>query len=185
MVVHALLFCAILTLIPSPYEMARANDQDKMIEVLAKLRNVDAENVINEANNIKKEVEEEKTNVKENIIENLKRMNQSNLKNIVIILTVFSFNHLCGIFVIITYLVDIFSSTGISTFVLVTVRGFSEMIFSFFQLIIADRLGRLRHNFLSLFILINLLFQEDFFTLFWYWHILDNISICCHILEGK
>ena len=41
-----------------------------------------------------------------------------------------------------TYVVDIFSYSSISEFVVVLVTGFSEMGFSFLQMVIADKVGR-------------------------------------------
>ena len=146
MLLHAFLFCALFTLILSPYELARADNQDKMVENLVKLRNKPAKEVLSEANAISKVVEDEKEIRKNNLLETMKQMDKSSLKNLGIILVVFSMTPLSGITVITTFLVDIFSSTGISEIVLVLVTGLSEMGFSFFQMLIADRLDRLMLN---------------------------------------
>merc|ERR1719239_644821 len=50
--------------------------------------------------------------------------------------------HLCGISVVTAYLVDIFATSSISPLALLLVSSFSEMGFSFLQLIVADSLGR-------------------------------------------
>ena len=59
-----------------------------------------------------------------------------------IILVIFSFTHLSGITVITTFLVDIFSSFGIAEIVLVMVSSASEMVFSFLQIMVANKIGR-------------------------------------------
>jgi len=142
LLLHALLFCALFTLISSPYEQARADDQDKMVEILVKLRNMPAEDVMDEASLITKEVEDEKARRNDNMLETINRIYNSNFKNLGIVLVVFSMSHLSGITVITTFLVDIFSKTGISDIVLVLVTSFSEIVFSFFQMMVADKLGR-------------------------------------------
>ena len=142
MVIHALIFLALITLISSPYELARLDDQDNMVEVLSKLRNVAAEDVIREAHLITKDVEDEKTTRKTNTMAKIKNMDKSTIKNLGIILVVFGITHFSGITVLNTFLVDIFSSSGISEIVLVLVTGCSEMGFSFFQMVVADKLGR-------------------------------------------
>ena len=139
MVIHALLSFALLTLASSPYELARADNHDKIIGVLAKLRNIPEDDVVKEANLITKDVENEKLTRKINMLDTLKKMD---LKKLAIILVVFSMPHLSGILVLTTFLVDIFSPTGISIIVLVSVVGISEMVFSFFHMMIADRFGR-------------------------------------------
>ena len=63
-------------------------------------------------------------------------------KKLSIILVIFSFTHLSGITVITTFLVDIFSSFGIAEIVLVMVSSVSEMVSSFLQIMVANRIGR-------------------------------------------
>ena len=141
MLLHAVICCSLFKLVPSPYELTRADNKDKVIEVLAKLRNVVSEDVILEAAFIWKEVEEEKT-CQSNFLNRFERLHKAGLKNLGITLVVFTMTHMSGVTVITTYVVDIFSSSGISEVVLVLVTGFSEMGFSFFHLFVADKLGR-------------------------------------------
>ena len=142
MLLHALMSCALFTLIKSPYELARADKEEAVVEVLAKLRNVDSKDVISEANSIRKDVEDDKLSRKSNTLKTMKNLGRTGLKKLVTVLVVVAMTHLSGCTVITTYVVDIFSSTGMSEIVLVLVTGFSEMGFSFLQLIIADKLGR-------------------------------------------
>lgn len=142
MLLHTVILCAMFLLIPSPYELARANKEEKVIEALAKLRNAAAEDVVPEAKFISKDVEDEMTTHKSNILNTMKNLNKTSLKNLGIVLIVVSMTHLSGCTVITTYVVDIFSSSSISEVVLVLVTGFSEMGFSFLQMVIADKLGR-------------------------------------------
>ena len=91
----------------------------------------------NEAQEIIKEVEASSTSV--GCFDVMKRLNK---KHVMIVLVVILMSKLSGMGILTTYLVDIFSSTGIQEFTLVLTTGISEMVFSFLQMIIADRLGR-------------------------------------------
>ena len=152
MVLRVVLFAAVLLLMPTPRELARAGNIDKITQVLEKLRSDDKETIIEEATVIRKAVEKEKIDLKKSMRERMKMMEKTLFKKWGIILMVFSFSHLTGIYVISAFLVDIFSSTEISDFVLVLVRGVSEMIFSFLAMMVADRLGRSGVRFFFLFI---------------------------------
>ena len=136
-VVHAALLCALIKLPPSPYDLAKEGMMDTLMESLKSLRGI--EDVDNEAKSIVKAVEEKKWKTMKTIPGIL---DLTTLKKIAIIMTVFSFVQFTGINVIVTYVVDIFSSTNISTFTLVVVTSSSEVIFSFFQAVIADKLRR-------------------------------------------
>ena len=118
MLLHTVILCAMFLLIPSPYELARANKEEKVIEALAKLRNAAAEDVVPEAKFIRKDVEDEMTTHKSNILNTMKNLNETSLKNLGIVLIVVSMTHLSGCAVITTYVVDIFSSSSISEVVL-------------------------------------------------------------------
>ena len=141
MLLHVVICCSLFKLVPSPYEWTRVDNNDKAIEVLAKLRNVVFEDVILEATFIRKEVEEEKS-CQLNFLNKLKNLQKTGLKKLGIALAVFTMTHMSGVTVITTYVVDIFSSSGISDGILVLVTGFSEMGFSFLHLFVADKLGR-------------------------------------------
>ena len=65
-----------------------------------------------------------------------------NFKHVAIMLNLFLMSQLSGINVLTSYLVDIFSSLEIPEFTLVLVTGLSEIIFSFLQMVISDKLGR-------------------------------------------
>ena len=134
---------SLFALVPSPDELARVvGDRDKMVVTLIKLRNTDEENVIKKADFITKSTDAMKKEVKRSYINKIKEMDKAQFKNCGILLMVISFSHLSGIFAVSAFLLDIFSSTDISSVVLVLVSGFSEMVFSFLQMAVADRLGR-------------------------------------------
>ena len=65
-----------------------------------------------------------------------------NKKHVIQVLIVILMGKLSGMTILTTYLVDIFSSTGIQELTLLLTTGLAEMIFSFLQMIIADKLGR-------------------------------------------
>ena len=142
MIVHLLLFSALFTLIETPQELMRVGREKQAIEVLANLRNVVSDDVVEEANMVKKEVEDEMASSKLNIFETLRHLGTSGFIKLGTVLMVLSMTHLSGCTVITTYVVDIFSSSAVSEIVLVIVTGLSEMGFSFFQMLIADMLGR-------------------------------------------
>ena len=74
-----------------------------------------------------------------------------NKKHLLVVLVVILMTNISGMNLLTTYLVDIFSSTGIQEFPLVLTTGLSEMVFSFLQMIIADKLGRKTFLLISLF----------------------------------
>ena len=69
-------------------------------------------------------------------------MRHLNKKHVMVVLIVILMSKLSGMGILTTYLVDIFSPTGIQEFTLVLTTGVSEMVFSFLQMVIADKLGR-------------------------------------------
>ena len=100
-------------------------------------RNKENEDLQNEAQLIIKEVE-----VSSSAEDNLHILKQLNKKHLLVVLTVILMTNISGMNLLTTYLVDIFSSTGIQEFTLVLTTGLAEMVFSFIQMIIADKLGR-------------------------------------------
>ena len=100
--------------------------------------------MLSEAKMIRNDVEDEKCSRKANFCKTLKNLGKSGLKDLLMLiaLVVVTMSHMSGVSLITTYIVDIFCSTGISEIVLVLVTGLSEMLFSSFQVIIADKLGR-------------------------------------------
>ena len=125
-IVHALLFFSLFALVPSPDELARVGDRDKVVMTLIKLRNTDEENVIKEADLITKNTDAMKKEVTKSYINKIKEMDKAQFKNCGILLMVISFSHLSGIFAVSAFLLDIFSSTDISSVVLVLVSSFSD-----------------------------------------------------------
>ena len=90
-----------------------------------------------ETQSIVKEVE-----VTSNTTGRLNVLRNVNKKHVMVVLEVILMSKLSGMGILTTYLVDIFSSTGIQEFTLVLTTGLAEMIFSFLQMVIADKLGR-------------------------------------------
>ena len=118
---------SLFALVPSPDELARVvGDRDKMVVTLIKLRNTDEENVIKEADLITKNTDAMKKEVTKSYINKIKEMDKAQFKNCGILLMVISFSHLSGIFAVSAFLLDIFSSTDISSVVLVLVSSFSD-----------------------------------------------------------
>ena len=139
-ILHTFFLLALSFLLESPFELARSGDQQKMVEVLAKLRNLPPEDVADEANKINEEEQEREKNL--NMLAALKDLDKTCMRKLAIILVVFSFTHLSGITVITTFLIDIFSRFGIPAIWLVMASSVSEMFFSFLQMMIADKIGR-------------------------------------------
>ena len=100
------------------------------------------EDVDTESNTIVLAVEVEHKRSKRSFPDTLLVMDKTNLKKTLKIMTVFSLCHLSGVYFIGTFVVDIFEPTNISNLFLVLVSGSSELIFSFFQTVIADKVGR-------------------------------------------
>ena len=76
----------------------------------------------------------------ETFIHKLQKLNK---KNVLVVWVVYVFfSNLAGINIMASYLPEIFSSTNLPESVLVICYGASEMIFSFLQMLIADKLGR-------------------------------------------
>ena len=141
---YGLIQCVLFTLPPSPYEIAKAEQTEetkesmteKIEESLKKWRTTTCP--AKEAKDIIEAVDKEKFKTRRSI----PNVDMNYLKRMIIILVIFSLSHLCGVNIIATFLVDIFSSTDISNIILVVVTGLSEFLFSFFQMTIADRFGR-------------------------------------------
>ena len=139
-ILHTFFLLALSFLVESPFELARSGDQQKMVEVLAKLRNLPPEDIADEANKINEEEQEREKNL--NMLAAVRDFDKTCMRKLSIILVVFSFTHLSGITVITTFLIDIFSRFGIPAIWLVMASSVSEMFFSFLQMMIADKIGR-------------------------------------------
>ena len=62
-ILHTFFLLALSFLVESPFELARSGDQQKMVEVLAKLRNLPPEDIADEANKINEEEQEREKNL--------------------------------------------------------------------------------------------------------------------------
>ena len=105
--------------------------------ILAKLRGKSHENILSETEIIIDDLQKLPTN--QSFLDQVKMIN---FKHVAIMLNLFLMSQLSGINVLTSYLVDIFSSLEIPEFTLVLVTGLSEIIFSFLQMVISDKLGR-------------------------------------------
>ena len=110
---------------------------DKVVQILTTLRKCEKLDVLDEAEVIMKEEQDRETSLFK-----FQALYKVSFKKLSIILVVFGFTHLSGVTVITTFLVDIFSSFGIAEIVLVTVSSVSEIVFSFLQILVANRIGR-------------------------------------------
>ena len=136
-ILHFLLLLVSCFLAQSPHEVAVSGNIDKVVQILAKLRKCEKTDVLDEAEKIMKAEQDKEPNLFK-----FQALFKVSFKKLSIILMVFSFTHLSGITVITTFLVDIFSSFGIAEIVLVTVSSVSEIVFSFLQILVANRIGR-------------------------------------------
>ena len=136
------IFLSILSiyLIKSPYEAARKNNYLETQYILTKLRNKKAQYVQDEIHVIQHEVEEKSnTSHKNKTVEIVKNLDK---KNVFILLVIFSMTQMCGLSILTTYMVDIFSSTNIDQLTLLLIYGAANIASSFLQMVIADKFGR-------------------------------------------
>ena len=137
LVMNIAITLSLFLLITSPYEVCNKKQFSEIPGILAKLRNKSADNeeVENEAKAVIKsfQVQEEDSHNSLKLI---------NYINVIKILIVFLMTQLSGVNILTSYMVDIFSSVQIEEFTLVLITGMAEMVFSFLQMIIADKLGR-------------------------------------------
>ena len=137
LVMNIAITLSLYLLITTPYEAGKKKQLTEIPRILAKLRNksADDEEVENEAKAVMKsfQVQEES---------NYNPLKSVNYKNVVKILVVFLMTQLSGVNVLTSYVVDIFGSVQIEEVTLVLITGMAEMVFSFLQMIIADKLGR-------------------------------------------
>lgn len=124
---------------PTPHEAVRNQKISKVPIIISKLSGKKEDDP-----EINEEVEKVTQRIKSEVdgmspIERLKRIE---VKNLIILLIVFLMSQLSGITVVTSYNVDIFHSVPVSEFIILLVAGLSEMTFSFFQMVIANKLGR-------------------------------------------
>ena len=126
----------------SPYEAAKNKEREEILKVLRRLRTGESHDLEAEAQSIQQQEDTRKDMEGKKLMEFLKTLDSTFLKKMAVILTVFSFGNLSGIYVMNAFIVDIFVSTGVSKFIVVVSAGLSEVVFSFIQSVIANRLGR-------------------------------------------
>ena len=122
----------------TPHELVRQNKYQDILNILRKFRDKsDLE--------IQKEVEDLKDTIRgesdeEPFVNKLKKLNKKNLFALWVVFVFFS--NLCGINVISTFLLEIFGDLKVSESLIAICYGASEMVFSFLQMLIADKFGR-------------------------------------------
>ena len=137
LVMNIAITLSLYLLITTPYEAGKKKQFAEIPRILAMLRNksADDQELENEAKAVIKSCQVQ-------IESNYTSLKSLNYKNVVKILVVFLMTQLSGVNVLTSYMVDIFSSAQIKEFTLVLITGMAEMVFSFLQMIIADKLGR-------------------------------------------
>jgi len=141
--IHFVLFILLsFCLTVSPYEAAKTKEREEILKVLRRLRTGESHDLEAEAQSIQQQEDTKKDMEGKKLMEFLKTLDSTCLKKMAVILTVFSFSNLSGIYVMNAFIVDIFVSTGVSKFIVVVSAGLSEVVFSFIQSVIANRLGR-------------------------------------------
>ena len=136
-----LVMCLLMFLLSStPHEAVRNNKMSQVPIIISKLsgKKVDDPEVEEEVDNVLKKIQAE-VGGGVTLKQRLKRIN---VKNLLILVVVFLMSQLSGITVVTSFNVDIFQSVPVSEFIILLVAGLSEMTFSFFQMVIANKLGR-------------------------------------------
>ena len=122
----------------TPHELGRQNKYQEIQEILRKMRDNSDLEILKEVELLKDQIGEE--SVAEPFIIKLKKLNK---KNVFILWVVFcTFSNLAGINIISSFLLEIFSDLKVSGSLLIICYGASEMVFSFLQMLIADKFGR-------------------------------------------
>ena len=129
---------SLLFMTKSPPELGRKNEYQEMKIILDKIRDKSESEIQKEIEMIKVQIGSESDT--EPFINKIRKLNK---KNVFILWVVYVFfSNLAGINIISTYLLEIFSNIQVPGSVLVICYGASEMIFSFLQMLIADKFGR-------------------------------------------
>ena len=139
LILSSVITLSLFFLIKTPHELARQNKYQEIEIVLGKIRG-------NMANSeIQKEIEMLRTlNCGESDSQGfIQKFRKLNWKKVTVLWVVYVLiTNISGINIISSYLLEIFSNIQVQGSILVICYGTSEMIFSFLQMLIADKFGR-------------------------------------------
>ena len=125
-------------MIKTPHELGRQNKYGEIKVILEKIREKSGSEILKEIEMLKIQIGTESDT--EPFLQKIKKLNK---KKVFVLLVVYVFfSNLAGINIISTYLLEIFSDLQVSGSILVIFYGGSEMVFSFLQMLIADKFGR-------------------------------------------
>ena len=139
LVFSSLLTVSLFFMTKTPHELGRQKKYKEIEITLRTLRDNKSDS------EIQQEVEMLKMQVgnKMDTEPNIHKLQKLNKKNVFVVWVVYVFfSNLAGINIMASYLPEIFSNNNLPESVLVICYGVSEMIFSFLQMLIADKLGR-------------------------------------------
>ena len=129
---------SLLFMIKTPHELGRQNKYGEIKVILEKIREKSGSEILKEIEMLKIQIGTESDT--EPFLQKIKKLNK---KKVFVLLVVYVFfSNLAGINIISTYLLEIFSDLQVSGSILVIFYGGSEMVFSFLQMLIADKFGR-------------------------------------------
>ena len=129
---------SLLFMTKTPHELGRQNKYQEIKIVLEKIRDKSDSEIQKEIEHLKIQIGRESDT--EPFIHKIRKLNKR--KVFVLWVVYVFFSNLAGINIISTYLLEIFRNIKVPGSVLVICYGASEMIFSFLQMVIADKFGR-------------------------------------------
>ena len=129
---------SLLFMTKTPHELGRQNNYQEIKIVLEKIRDKSDSEIQKEMELLKIQIGRESDT--EPFIHKIRKLNKR--KVFVLWVVYVFFSNLAGINIISTYLLEIFRNIQVPGSVLVIFYGASEMIFSFLQMVIADKFGR-------------------------------------------
>ena len=122
----------------TPYELGRKSKYQEIKVVLGKIRDKSDSEIQKEMEILKMQIGSE--SAAKSYSQKIKKLNK---KKVFVLWVVYVFfSNLAGINIISVYLLEIFSDIKVPGSVLVICYGASEMIFSFLQMLVADKFGR-------------------------------------------
>ena len=138
LVLSSAITLSLLFMTKTPHELGRQNKYGEIKVILEKIREKSGSEILKEIEMLKIQIGTESDT--EPFFQKIKKLNK---KKVFVLLVVYVFfSNLAGINIISTYLLEIFSDLQVSGSILVIFYGGSEMVFSFLQMLIADKFGR-------------------------------------------
>ena len=138
LILSSIITVSLLFMTTTPYELGRKSKYQEIKVVLGKIRDKSDSEIQKEMEILKLQIGSE--SAAKSYSEKIKKLNK---KNVFVLWVVYVFfSNLAGINIISVYLLEIFSDIKVPGSVLVICYGASEMIFSFLQMLVADKFGR-------------------------------------------